>query len=465
MVFTELSVLAEVLKLQHGLELLETQGITALLKYFERLQEQSISTKTKAVKNVVADPQFRSAWLLARRLQEQGIEHPKLERLAEIVRAEMHAGMKLIVFSQYRDSAVVLERMLNSINGVQARLFVGQLKKMDTGLSQKEQIARLQEFREGAFNVLVATAVGEEGLDIPSVDLVIFYEPIPSAIRTIQRRGRTGRLEKGRVIILSAAKTRDEGYRWSAHHKEKKMHLHLQKLRQHAPLLLRRERSPEQPAGKDVLIFADHREKSSGVIKELLHLGADLRLEQLQCADYVLSSRVAVEFKSRADFVDSIVDGRLLLQLKEMKAQYPIPLVMIEGEEDWYSLRNVHPNAVRGMIATIAVSYQIPLIYTSNQRESAAFLLAIAKREQEERKETFTPHAEKKAMSLKEQQEYLISALPGIGMSLARPLLRQFRTVKNVINASAEELEQVEKIGEKKAAAIRDVVEREYGDK
>ena len=178
-VFTELSVLAEVLKLQHGLELLETQGITALLKYFERLQEQSISTKTKAVKNVVADPQFRSAWLLARRLQEQGIEHPKLERLAEIVRAEMHAGMKLIVFSQYRDSAVVLERMLNSINGVQARLFVGQLKKMDTGLSQKEQIARLQEFREGAFNVLVATAVGEEGLDIPSVDLVIFYEPIP----------------------------------------------------------------------------------------------------------------------------------------------------------------------------------------------------------------------------------------------------------------------------------------------
>lgn len=178
----------------------------------------------------------------------------------------------------------------------------------------------------------------------------------------------------------------------------------------------------------------------------------------------MLSSRVAVEYKSRSDFVDSIVDGRLLQQLKEMKAQYQIPVVMIEGEEDWYSLRNVHPNAIRGMIATIAVSYQIPLVYTSNQKESAAFLLAIAKREQEERKETFTPHAEKKVMSLKEQQEYLISALPGIGMSLAKPLLRQFKTVKGIINASAEELEQVEKIGEKKAAAIRDVVEREYED-
>ncbi|MBI4149384.1 DEAD/DEAH box helicase [Candidatus Woesearchaeota archaeon] len=462
-VFTELSVLAEVLKLEHGSDLLETQGITALLRYFERLKGQSVSTKTKAVKNVVSDPHFRSAWILASRLQEQGIEHPKLERLRQIVEEEMKAGAKMIVFSQYRDSAVVIERALNAIAGVQAKLFVGQLKKMDTGLSQKEQLARLQEFRDGAFNILVATAVGEEGLDIPSVELVVFYEPVPSAIRSIQRRGRTGRLEKGRVIILSASKTRDEGHKWSAHHKEKKMYMHLRKLKEHAPLL-RKERSLQEFAGKDVLIFADHREKASGVIKELLSLGVDLKLEQLSCADYVLSSRVAVEYKSRSDFVDSIVDGRLLQQLKEMKAQYQIPVVMIEGEEDWYSLRNVHPNAIRGMIATIAVSYQIPLVYTSNQKESAAFLLAIAKREQEERKETFTPHAEKKVMSLKEQQEYLISALPGIGMSLAKPLLRQFKTVKGIINASAEELEQVEKIGEKKAAAIRDVVEREYED-
>ena len=77
----------------------------------------------------------------------------------------------------------------------------------------------------------MATSVAEEGLDISKVDKVIFYEPIPSAIRTIQRRGRTGRMEEGSVIILLTAGTRDEAYRWSSHHKEKKMYSHLEKLK------------------------------------------------------------------------------------------------------------------------------------------------------------------------------------------------------------------------------------------
>lgn len=82
----------------------------------------------------------------------------------------------------------------------------------------------LEEFSSGEFNVMVCTSVAEEGLDIPKVDVVIFYEPIPSAIRHIQRKGRTGRLEKGKVIILVTKGTRDEAYRWSAYRKEKKMY-------------------------------------------------------------------------------------------------------------------------------------------------------------------------------------------------------------------------------------------------
>src|SRR5207245_11704099 len=112
--------------------------------------------------------------------------------------------------------------------------FVGQASRgEDIGLSQKEQVDILDRFRGGAVNVLVATAIGEEGLDIPQVDLVVFYEPVPSEIRTIQRRGRTGRSAAGRVVTLVTKDTRDEAYLYSARRKERKMHVELDRLRKH----------------------------------------------------------------------------------------------------------------------------------------------------------------------------------------------------------------------------------------
>jgi Fanconi anemia group M protein len=98
-----------------------------------------------------------------------------------------------------------------SKNGINASRFVGQAKRQgDIGMKQDEQTSILESFRNGEFDVLVATSIAEEGLDIPQVDLVIFYEPIPSEIRHIQRRGRTGRMSAGSVIILAAKETIDE---------------------------------------------------------------------------------------------------------------------------------------------------------------------------------------------------------------------------------------------------------------
>jgi len=213
-----------------------------------------------------------------------------------------------------------------------------------------------------------------------------------------------------------------------------------------------------------VKIFADYREKASGVIKELVDLDAEIKLESLKNADYILSSRVGVEFKTVPDFVDSIIDGRLLQQIKELKQNFERPLVVIEGTEDVYSMRNVHANAIQGMLATITVSYGIPVLYTKSFKETASLLNIIAKREQEETSKDFTLHGEKKAMSLKDWQEYVVSALPGVGGTLAKPLLKKFKTVKKVINAKQEQLEKVEKIGPKKAERIREVVEKEYGE-
>ena len=466
LLWTSISVLAEIMKVQHALELLETQGIIPLYKYMERLNSDGLTSKTKAVKNIVKDLNFRSALIKTQKLLDEKTEHPKLIELQRIIEKEIKDDEKIIVFNQYRDNAADIKDKLNKIPNVRAEIFVGQLKKGETGYTQKEQKAVLDKFSQGEFNILVATSIGEEGLDVPKVDLVIFYEPIPSAIRHIQRRGRTGRQKKGRVIILMAKDTRDEGYRWSAHHKEKSMYRNLGKMKRDISSFLssnKESRLTKYIKNKDkVKIFADYREKASGVIKELVELDAEIKLESLKNADYVLSSRVGVEFKTVSDFVDSIIDGRLLQQIKDLKQNFTRPLVIIEGAEDIYSMRNVHPNAIQGMLATITVSYGIPVLYTKSFKETASLLNIIAKREQEETSRDFTLHGEKKAMSLKEWQEYIVSALPGVGGTLAKPLLKKFRTVKKIINAKPEKLEKVEKIGPKKAQAIKDVVEREY---
>jgi len=464
-----ISVLAELMKVYHALELLETQGIPALFKYMERLQSDSASTKVKAVKNIVQDLNWRSALIKTQRLWDEKVEHPKLIELQRLVEHEIkeNKDTKLIVFNQYRDNALDIKEKLNKIEGIKAEIFVGQTKKGETGYTQKEQKAVLDKFRVGEFNILVATSIGEEGLDIPKVDLVIFYEPIPSAIRTIQRKGRTGRLEKGRVIILVAKNTRDEAYSWSAHHKQKRMYRNLYSLKHKIFGELVQQRKEVKlekfvPEEEKLKIFADYREKDSGAIRELVNLGVSLKLEKLDNADYVLSSRCGVEIKIVQDFVDSIVDGRLLQQIKALKNDFERPLIIIEGTDDIYSMRNVHANSIRGMLATIAVSYGIPILHSRNPKETAAFLQIIAKREQEETPKDFTLHAEKREMSLKEWQEYIVAAFPGIGAVLAKPILTKFGTIKKFVNASEERLQKVEKIGPEKAKRIKEVVDKEY---
>ena len=189
-----------------------------------------------------------------------------------------------------------------------------------------------------------------------------------------------------------------------------------------------------------------------------------VNLERLEYADYVLSSRCGVEIKTVSDFVDSIIDGRLLEQIKNMKNNFERPVIVIEGSEDIYSVRNVHHNSILGMMATIAVSYGIPIIQTKNFKETASLLQIIARREQAETSKDFNVHADRKPTTLKEQQEYFVSSLPGINLTLSKPLLKHFKTIKNIVNASAEELQKVEKIGPAKAKQIKDVVDSEYKD-
>ena len=374
--------------------------------------------------------------------------------------------------------------------GFKTKLFVGQAKKKDTGLTQKKQKEMIEQFSNSDFNVLVSSSVGEEGLDIPQVDLVIFYEPVPSAIRKIQRSGRTGRLEEGRIIMLITKDTVDEVYYHVARNKEKRMYRTINDITKTynssnnninntnglnnngdansstgskpRTLMDYQEKPSEselQKTSTKVKIIADYREKGSNVLKELLDK-VDLCLEKLSIGDFLLSGRVAVEYKTVPDFVDSILDGRLLTQLKELK-KYEKPIIIIEGIEDLYSVRKVHPNSIRGMIATITVSYGIPIIQTKTSRDTAEYLMSIAKREQSEEKNDIQHHYSK-PMDVKEQQEYFISALPNIGMGGARPLLKHFKSVKNIVNASEDELKEVDLIGPKKSKALKELFDKDW---
>ena len=225
------SAAAQALKLQHSLELLETQTLSSLHEYIQSLFEQARKQQSKAAVNLVKQKEFNQAYMELIELIAKKIEHPKLLKLKEIVQEEINKNekTKILVFAQYRDTVVKICKTLNEIKGINARVFVGQAKKLnqkkeETGLSQKEQQELISEFSLGKVNLLASTSIGEEGLDIPEVSLVVFYEPIPSAIRAIQRRGRTARLSKGKLIILITKATRDEAYHWAAFHKEKKMH-------------------------------------------------------------------------------------------------------------------------------------------------------------------------------------------------------------------------------------------------
>jgi len=455
------SLMAEALKIEHGIELLESQGIEQLSKYLNNIKTQALSSKTKAVKNLVLDENFKTATYLTDELVKQKIQHPKVGRLKEIVSEVLNKDekAKIIIFTQFRDSA---ERIQENLNNHKNHIFVGQSKKNGLGFSQKQQKEILDKFRVGEFNILIATSVAEEGLDIPKVDKVIFYEPVPSAIRAIQRRGRTGRLEKGEVSILVTSSTRDEAYRWSSHHKEQRMYRTLDKIKNELSLIKEDQSTITKFIEQDkvVTILADHREKDNKIVKELIELGISVNTAQLESADYVISGKVGVELKKKPDFVTSIIDGRLLDQMKDLKRNFEKSVLIIEGEEDLYSLRKIHDNAIRGMLAAITLDFGVPIIYTKNPKDTAAILAVMAKREQDKSRD-FSYH-QAKPLTVKEQQEFIVSSFPGIGVGHARKLLENTKSIKNLINANVEDLVEIDGIGKKIAERLLNLFDEEY---
>jgi len=699
-IWQAVSIAAGLMKLQYGQELFESQELSAAYTYFYNFFRPG-GDKSKAAEALTQDVDFREGFEALSKLNKAGVEHPKLIKLKEIVNKEIlsNKDLKIIVFNQYRDSAEKIVKELEKIKEIKPALFVGQAKKGEIKLSQKEQKKILEDFREHKYNIIVSTSVGEEGLDIPKVDLVIFYEPIPSAIRSIQRIGRTGRFRKGRAKILITKGTRDVVTSFVSSAKERKMYRVLDELKnkfdglegqksqkgltkffearsvatkeiigidkrvdnrsnrnnykqyntiifdlnrvlvdyinddkseaEHQRILgmsisdfwevsvqkyftdcvigkydldvfikkslkdlnlddnlyedvlklytdaiirmdgikeildllykrynlillagdgkncldikldkigLRKyfssiyctcfegllkddkriyQRVIEKEkldvdkclfvddmkkylkVAKDVgieglrfenskklkndlikfgiiedisssldnnskyQIYIDNRENND-LLKELFNI-EDLRVEakKLEVADIVITDKIAIERKAKIDFVNSIIDKRLFPQLIDLAKNYQRPILILEGEENIFSLRNLNPNVIRATLSAIAVDLRIPIIYTNNLADTANMILTITKRAQKDKKD-ISLVAQKSSISENQELEKFVSSIPKINVSNAKKLLNYFKSIKNLVSAKEDKLQKVEGIGKGRAKNLKDFFTREY---
>lgn len=589
------------MSLHHLINHLLCQGTAAAREFLDRKESGSDSEK-KNTRNLLRDPRVRD---LRESLVELGEIHSKVGAVRRLVRERLRRDpeSRIIVFATFRDTVTALDAALDGLDGARPVQFIGQSKRgSGKGLTPKQQVERIETFRSGEGNVLIATSVGEEGLDIPAADLVIFYEPVPSEIRNIQRRGRTGRHRDGDVVVLIAEDTRDEGARAAALRREENMHRAVARVRrqlarsghidlsnlasfsvaneqdelsaaqfirevreQHRPELNQTDaevsespsaeptilppstfrprgqtgleqfpaqtqpsqdgrpepseanptshvRDTESPAdsapeslqpepeqvsehpvaaAQDFIdleeslpdvpgatVTADDRELNSAVVARLKALGADIRIERLETGDFQIGERILVERKTVRDFVDSLVDGRLLEQASRLVGAAPRSLLLIEGEGLFRSPR-VHPHALMGALTTLALDFGIPVVTTKDGAETARFL-TVASRREESMLDGLTPRARDRleavkpefwtdpvtqaaaaARQLRESQNdeqtaaiALLVAIPSVDEDLASRLLNRYGTIAGLVWADEDDLRQVDGITETQVREI-----------
>ncbi|MFX1498420.1 MAG: DEAD/DEAH box helicase [Promethearchaeota archaeon] len=487
--FTAKKYTSNAIRLSHMQELIETQGINALKDYLEKIEEKiKKNTANKSLKELYGDYEFKRMNNLVNSVLSKGIIHPKLEKLVEILQHELmqNPSSRVLVFCHFRDSVNNIVKFLDNHPIIKAHKFVGQQKRSyDKGLSQKEQISILEDFKLGVFNTLVGTSVAEEGLDIAECDLVIFYDVVPSAIRSIQRRGRTGRRKEGKVYVLMAENTRDEGYYWAEKSKEKNMRQSLKKMKESEsslkndqPNLLNfiekknsqtndRENNEtiqseriQSNESEGFFIICDNRETSSSVVRNLSLMGAKLKLKQLEVADYVISDRVGIERKSSQDFNDSLKDGRLFNELFDLKNNFEKPILILEG--DPFGSSAINENALYGAITSIILNLGVLIYKTKDSLETAKFLFQLAKKEFAESKGEPKLRFEKKPIEIDHLLEYIVAGIPGVNALRAKNLLKELKSLQNIFNADYGELMRVENIGKKIAEEILKISRYKY---
>jgi len=209
-----------------------------------------------------------------------------------------------------------------------------------------------------------------------------------------------------------------------------------------------------------VSVVVDHRESADfDVVLRLL--GAEVERKQLEVGDFICSERLVVERKTRADFESSIVDGRLFSQLKNLAQSYPRVAIIVEGET---TEGRVSKEALLGAYAAVVSDFGASLFFTRSLEKTAELVFALAKHEQRDGKQMMRVFAKRKTLTASANQRAMLEMLPMVGPKLAKALLAHFKNIENLVNASEEELKKVEGMGEKRAKAIRSIIENTYDE-
>ncbi|MCI4332749.1 MAG: DEAD/DEAH box helicase family protein [Thermoplasmata archaeon] len=244
------------LHLHHALERLETQGVEPFVQYVERVEAKP--KPSRGDRAFLKVPELAQALAEAKAIlaTAHSTSHPKIDALRKLVAEEFERPRdrppRILVFAQFRDTIQGIRAALDG-DGWSTGRFVGQSTRDadDPGMSQGDQSTVLREFRTGRFPILVASSVAEEGLDVPDVDLVVFFESVASEIRAIQRRGRTGRSSLGRVVLLLTRDTRDVGYEKAEQRREEAMVRIVRRMSRDARRARASEGTPAPPDGPD----------------------------------------------------------------------------------------------------------------------------------------------------------------------------------------------------------------------
>jgi ERCC4-related helicase len=471
--------LTAALRIVHLLEFIGTQGLAPTYRYVQGIYEEIRNKKTsKGVKDLISRSEFGQFENLLQALIKKGYRHPKSDAILELVGEQLSADLdsRILVFTRFRDTAAEVAESLEELEDARVSRFVGQSSKgSDKGFSQKMQIEVLNGFRKNEFNVLVATQVGEEGLDIPECNLVVFYDCVPSVVPFIQRRGRTGRKTPGRVVIFVARGTHDEFYHWSVLNKLKKMPSALEEAESDDEQMTledfpkdtsddETEKEPIISHTKDdekIRLIVDSRELPTSVARELARLDVEISGESLEIGDYIVSEEVAVERKESGDFLQSLIDGRLFVQLSALKSAYRRPVLIIEGER-LVGQRGINPNSIYGALASIAIRIQVPIIWAHDAEETANVLYRLAYMEQITAKKPLRTRSGDSSSSDAEVLEYILSGFPGVDTVISRAILSEFGTLESVFQSSEKELRGVKGVGPKIAGRIKRLLKTKY---
>jgi len=499
--FRAASTQALAMKINHAVELAETQGRGALENYFDKLvKEGEEKGGSKASRDLVKDARFQQARTLLYGMKR---DHPKLEKLVPIIRQQFLAkpDSRVIVFTHYRDTCDLVTQTLEGAEGFRPVRFVGQASKgEDIGLKQREQKEIIDRFQKGDFNILVSTSIAEEGLDIPSTDLVIFYEPVPSEIRTIQRRGRTGRRRAGRVIVLVTRNTKDEAYFWSSRKKELQMRKELEVLRRKLrarkglPMEVRApssrltkvelkemmegppetekeaiSRTVSEKKGQRSLVQYDKIEgptltvsgrlEGTGLRESLAGLGFATEVVNLENADVIVSKRVAVAVRTVDEFIRGISDGAIMATLAKLKHEYLHPILMVQGESEGEGVQAGNA-AIYDALSSLLSEFHMPVLSTADGNETASAIRSLYR--QEEAKSAKEGRGVQTTLDVQSRQMFLVQGLPNVSATLAQRLLKRFGSVKGIADADVEELMKVDGIGRVIAEGIHTVLRKKF---